>query len=224
MDKERPIILVSDWDGVFFDSREVSDKANAAIFRTFGIEPPGPSVWRDRMTANYMEFFWEHGIPRSVAPDEIDRVWRDVIETHWKDSKLYPGSRQLLKRAQSLDVRTAIVSSTADDILSRRFTEFELKNLVDRHRGRAYDRKQAIAETLAHFELEPQDAWYMDDTSEGLAAAKDLGIHTIGLTHGYNSEEKIRAGEPDFIASNLWMVNLQLTKASPRRSLTGRFG
>jgi len=48
--------------------------------------------------------------------------------------------------------------------------------------------------------VSPHDCVVIDDTEDGITAAKKIGSLTIGATWGFHNHKRINSAKPDFIA------------------------
>src|SRR3989344_2766225 len=94
------------------------------------------------------------------------------------------GARELLSLARIRGLKNAMVSASPEDV-ENALSQFGLLYLFDKIRLKAWPKNTALIETLQFFNVDPEEAFYLVDSFDGLSIAKGLGIKTIGFTGGY---------------------------------------
>lgn len=192
----RAVIL--DWNGTACNDLEATLGSMKAIFEHYQVPAPSFEVFSSEITANFMEFYHRHGIPKSAAASDLGAIRKEYFEKHWYMAELRDGVRELLEFSREQGIRTAIVSAETEAILQRHCALLSLTNLVDWMQADARLKELALRDVLKRFGVEPGRAVYIDDTADGLDAAHTVGMRTIGFTSGYHSWGKIMQSQPDF--------------------------
>src|SRR3989344_7610028 len=112
------------------------------------------------------------------------------------------GARELLSLARIRGLKNAMVSASPEDVESA-LSQFGLLYLFDKIRLRAWPKNVAFIETLQFFNVVPEQAFYVDDSFDGLSIAKSLGIRTIGFTGGYGSRGPNAAATPKWVGHKM---------------------
>jgi len=196
-------LAMFDWDGTLFDSFTLSYNSAVEIFRRFSLPPPPEETYRDEISANFIEFYRKYGIPPEITHDKLNEIRKRFFLQHWQGAVLNDAAEKVLLECKNLRILTAIVSAEVPAILNSRLTELKLLPLIDRVRGGAWPKENALRETLEFFKVEAGNSFYADDTFDGMLAAKKVGIVTVGCTWGYNSKQHIMSANPDFIIDSL---------------------
>ncbi|MBI5733153.1 HAD family hydrolase [Candidatus Jorgensenbacteria bacterium] len=197
--------LILDWNGTVLDDLPVVYGSVIEIFRAYGLPPPSLQSYKEEITADFIQFYCGHGIPKPKNEAELNtlrttlnQIRKHYFLKHWNEVKVRPGTRELLILAQKTGMQTAIVSAEVEEVLEKRLFDFALTDLFDRVEGNAWDKERALVNTFDFFGLKAEETVYIDDTFDGLTAANNVGAGTIGFTDGYNTEERIRAAKPNF--------------------------
>lgn len=205
-------LAIFDWNGTLLDDLEVVAYASVcAIFEHFGLASPPLETYRTEISSDYMKFYLDHGIPPSEDPkqrqDELNDIRLRVFEENWDKPQFRDGARELLSLCYVLGMCRAIVTGEETTIFERRNRQFGLKSKwVESYIAHTRDKVAALREMLDRFRVKPKDAFYVDDSFDGLSAAKKVGLTTFGLTCGYAPEENIKAAQPDCLVSSLHEV------------------
>lgn len=192
--KGRWQLAMFDWDGTLFNSLVVAYASVVEIFKTFGLAAPSIDVYRDEITADFMQFYWGHGIPAKVTGGELNQIRKRYLEAHWGDAKLNPGVMVTLNAFRANGATVAIVSAEMQEVLDKRLNDLKLRPWIDIVRGSAWPKDEALLQTLDRAGVKAEDAFYMDDTYDGLTSAKNLGITAVGYIgeSRYNSITRIK--------------------------------
>lgn len=195
----RIILVIVDWNGTSYnDLKNTVYPSIRHIFRSFGKKPPSLEIYRREITADFMNFYWDHGIPKDITGVHLNELRKRFFETRWHAGKLRKGFTKLLELCKDQKILTAMVSAEAGKILERRLHDFQIKHFFEEVIGDAKDKKRALLAVLDRCGIASEEAAYVDDTFDGITSAKELGIQTIGFTAGYNSKRRIFAAKPDF--------------------------
>ena len=195
-------VAMYDWNGSVANDPRVCHECVLAIFREFGPELPLPSfeAWRSgHGNTNFLEFYYERGIPRSVTIHMMRGVWAPHYETRMstKTSIIRGGVRDLLILCRGHEMSNVIVSSSIDNV-ERHLRDAKVRRLFDDVMVGVPSKPAAFAEVMQIHGVSPKECFYVDDTYDGIRQAKEAGITTFGLTTGCNDEARIRAALPDY--------------------------
>lgn len=201
-------LLISDWDGTLLNSLPVYYGAVVKIFQDFGVGPPTLNDYRDNITPDFMQFYWNRGIPAHATGKDLNLIRSAYFEKNWNSAELHPGAKELLLHCRKIGFEVFLSTAEVYDIGNRRLREFGIRNLIRGWARGGNSRYDDIADILAFYGEEPEKVWYIDDTASGLEAAKecDLGLNTIGFTKGFNSPKKIGSANPDHVADSLFEI------------------
>jgi phosphoglycolate phosphatase-like HAD superfamily hydrolase len=91
-----------------------------------------------------------------------------------------------------------IVSSSIDDVTTHleRSGVLHLFELID---VGIPHKQEKLREIASRFGTKKNEAFYLDDTADGVQCAKEAGIAAFGFTQGFNLEERIREAKPHHV-------------------------
>ena len=195
--------MLFDWNGTLLDDFPVVYGSIEKIFRTYGVAVPSPDIYREQITSHYMEsFYWRNGIPRSVTAGELNRIRREHFRTCGAAPALFDGVKELLDLLAVRGSENIIVTAEDENIMQERSIEFDLDRHFTMIIAEARAKGEAFLELKKSYGLDPAQCIYVDDNADDLAAAKRLGMTTIGVTYGYQTVRRIMSTDPDYIASS----------------------
>ena len=119
--------------------------------------------------------------------------------------KLYDGILDILTDLHKRDFKMAIVSSSSRSQLQLYFDLFKINRFFSAIIAKedADDQKTMTSPVLKACEqlrVSPSGCIFIDDTEDGVKAAKNVDAVSIGVTWGFNSSRRITAAKPDFRA------------------------
>ena len=200
----RWLMALFDWNGTLIDDVRIVYKSVEEIFKTYGLKPPSVETYRNEIVANFMQFYSKYGIPEYATKEDLNKIRKRVLMEYWDSAKLHDNAVATIKELKRQGLKIRIVSGEVPEILEKRLKTFGIKYLFDVVKGGAWGHKEkALSETLKEFNLNPEQAFYVDDTFDGIGAAKNTGLATFGWTKGYHSLKLIKNAKPDFIISSM---------------------
>lgn len=195
-----------DWNGTLFADLPLMHLATKEIFRRFDLPEQPLAALRQHMGTNFTHFYYTHGIPKTVTREELNSIRSEVIAEHWDDSSLaglQEGAHEALTYCQEAELSSVIVSAERSDWIFPRLREYNLCQYFDDVKCEAHDKQDVLAQALREFAIEPEDAIYIDDTPDGVGAAKALGMLTCAFGCGYAAPERLRQVKPTCVVYSL---------------------
>ena len=200
-------MFIFDWNGTLLNDWDLSYGAIETIFASFGLKAPTREVARREIGANYMEFYFRHGIPRPKSEEylpaiknHLNQIRNAYLSERWEDAKLAEGAEDILRTLSDRKALTAIVSAENSEILRARLIQFQIRSYFDHVTSVTSGKNEkfnALKSTAYSFGLEPKNCVYTDDTNDGILSAKLAGMKTIGVLGGYNNDDFVLAAHAD---------------------------
>jgi len=201
-------LAVFGWNGTIPNDVRVAYGAAIQIFKTFAPHLPMPTFQEYRNDGS-LDFYHSHGIPKTVTLDDMYATWTPYYNAHLNEIELHDSARELLILCKFKAMKNALVSA-APEIAESHLAHFGIGYLFDMITFNARAKDEALVQTLDHFGVRAEDAFYLNDTAEGLLDAKKLGMDTIGFTGGFNNRRRILSAGPTYIVDSLkeiaWLI------------------
>jgi 2-phosphoglycolate phosphatase len=206
---KRPIdLLMFDLDGTLADTGR--DLVDAVNFTRDHFERPGlPDAAVLAHVGRGVEHLLRHALPEESGQrfDAVLRVFLQRYENHLLDATvLYPGVAETLEYFR--DKRRAVVSNKI-----HRLTVAVLRGLGIEHcfdiifGGDSGPQKKPhpalLQQALGRFQVPAHRAIMIGDGSIDIAAGRQAGVWTCGVTYGLGHKEDIIAANPDFVVDDL---------------------
>ena len=199
-------VAICDWNGTLLDDLELVYGSVKNIFNHFGKTPPSFETYQSEITADFLKFYKKHGIPVDTGSETLNLIRKEYFKKNSGSVALTNGAQKLLEVFLGLDLKIGIVSGEARGYLrDTRLKQFGVEKYFDFVFDGVSNKMEKFKELLNILEISPKTIFYVDDSFDGIAAAKSAGITTFAFIHkgSYNSEEKIRSANPDHIIKNL---------------------
>jgi|GEM_PF-256244 len=216
----KPKLLVCDWNGTLLNDLWLAYLSTEKIFEFFGVPVPTLREYQNEIESDFSKFYIQHGITNfDLNINNAIRI--RVFEENWDKVWLHDQktTKHFLMCMKQLGLKLAIVSAEIPEVLLRRIAQFDLGDVFDHVRGGASPKNEAIAEVLIHFDVKPEEAFYIDNTYEGISIAKELGMKTFGFTEGYNTRERIIDAQPTYVVRSLEEAFFVLDRAFTNTSI-----
>ena len=199
-------LAIFDWNGTILNDLPFVFGSVCTIFDRYGVAQPTLQQFRDEIEANFMKFYYAHGIPKEVTADDLNKIRKEYFLAHWNDVSLHDEAREALAKCGKLVSNLAVVSSELYDVLKARLKQFELEKYFSSVRAAYGAKEKLLLETVNEFNCSPEEAFYVDDTYDGISSAKNVGMATFGTVNGYNSSRRVVEASPNFVISSLLLV------------------
>lgn len=139
---------------------------------------------------------------------EFDRHYQRRCGTR---SQLYPQVREALQQLRQQGVRLAVVTNKEGRYTQTVLAAHALVPLFDRVvSGDSLPTKKpdpaGIHSCLAQFEVRPERALFVGDSSIDVATARNAGVPVWALPYGYNMGQPIEACAPDRVIDDFSML------------------
>lgn len=208
--------LLFDFDGLLYDSETSAYEVWRELYAEHGVEFPR-ELWQQRVMGRppgtsgfdplaHLEELAAPGLdPEATSTDRHRR--RDELFPH----ELIDGATELLARARSRGIRTAIVSSNDRERILEHLAradqeaDFDAIITADGDPERGKPRPVLYLEALATLDVEPQRAVAFEDSPNGIRSAKAAGLYVVAVpnwltegAHGLEQADEVLSSLADY--------------------------
>ncbi len=195
----RPLALIFDMDGVLVDSEPAHKRAKELAFAQFGIALPESvyDSYKGRPDATVLgEILDQNGIGHRV--EEALEVKHRIFESLEHEIQPVAGAIEFVEWAQSR-FRLALATSATP---RNRAEALKLLGIADSFEAivdaagfqRPKPDPQIFQIALAKLGLSAEDCWVIEDSVNGLLAAKAAGCLAVGITTTFDRAMLLQAG------------------------------
>lgn len=192
-----PKVIVFDFNGTLLDDLHVAYGSVREIFRTYGISCPTLEQYREEISADFMELYYRYGFPRTTTADDLNVIRKKFYQANEGAAQIRADAPATLDWLFVHGFRTAIVSAETMTTLHKYLVQSGLQRKFDFVRAEAWGSKEAkvnaFLQTVQVFGCLPAEMIYLDDTVDGLIAAKNAGVTPVAFINptGYTSGHRL---------------------------------
>ena len=201
--------LVFDFDGTILDTETPEFRSWQEIYIDYGVELP-LAMWASAVGGSGEHFnpytYLEEQIGTSVDKEKI-RARRRPRNAELNDAEqVRPGVLAAIEAAQQQQMRLAVASSSHLDWVEPHLKRLGLFDSFDTICTADYVEKvkpdpALYTLTVERLKIEPQHALAIEDSRNGMLAAKRAGLHCVVTPHGVTAKSNFT--EADLILSTL---------------------
>jgi len=205
MSPDKPITFLWDVDGTIVDSRKFAYDVYNDVLRQLGKRTFTSEEFRELFSSDYQIHLKRIGFNSMQEVNLLVETWKARISIDKYKFKLYDGILDILRYLHEKNYKMALVSSTSRSQLQIYFDMFGINRFfsVIIAREDVDEQKPSpkpFLQAAKRLNVPPQKCVVIDDTEDGIEAAKKIGAITIGVTWGFHSYRRINNANPDFIA------------------------
>ena len=190
-------LICFDLDGTIVDPLLGVRNCVARVCREMGLTCPDEAIIRDWIGFGMRESLAM--IPGLEDPKKLEEALDRYVEAYREDGvfehEVYGGVHLMLARLKRQGHRIYIVSSKPG-LFARRITyQFDLNLIFDDIFGAelkgAWQPKSVVLDRLRQEGRIGPGGYFIGDRGDDMRAAKDHGLHAIGVTYGYGSRKEL---------------------------------
>jgi HAD superfamily hydrolase (TIGR01509 family) len=203
-------LVIYDLDGTLIDSTEAIVDSFNAILGAEGLPTPAPGVIAS-LIGEPMPIILKHVLPPERQGD-IQHFWDAYITAYARISPqkthILPGVPETLREFRRRNILQSIATQKKGAVATRVLNELGLLQHLDLVLGiddvaHPKPAPDIIELTLKRLGVKPEEAVFVDDTTVGLEAGKNAGVHMVGITTGTHDMQKLATLRPDCIIDNM---------------------
>jgi phosphoglycolate phosphatase-like HAD superfamily hydrolase len=211
-------LIILDNNGTMWDDLHVNYGMIREIYRQYAtrIEPgtavPTVEQFREEICADFIKFYRDHGFSGRRFPQsdkELGKELNVIRKAHYAacgdDARFRADLIPFLQECQNAHIMTAVCSAEMEALLEENMKNAGLRQYFSDIRGNAFPHKEAtLARILVNLGIQPERTAYVDDTVDGLMAAKRMGMVRIAFAHetGYNSRHRLEELNPQYVVES----------------------
>jgi beta-phosphoglucomutase-like phosphatase (HAD superfamily) len=198
---------VFDWNGTVTEKEAdhaLFQSALREIYRAYGATPPVPGGER----LHYTEVLQDIADRKIGAdPRDLDRIREEYIIARWHQGLIRPEIYEVMEYFHDHGIPCAIVSGENSAVLQYGLYASGLDRFISVVEADVYVRGENkvpfLCSVLDHFSVRAAQAFLVDDTHCGVADARMLGMQSVAMLGGFDTNENLFAAEPSHVISQL---------------------
>jgi phosphoglycolate phosphatase-like HAD superfamily hydrolase len=192
--------VIFDWSGTISNNFELFCKVVEKFHDHFNKPKISREEIRNTFTIPYM-LFWNKHFPQLLKEDQ-DVLYRKFI-MEVGSPEVFDGVFETLVDLKKKGYLLFVVTADNPPTL---FPEMERYGLKDMFTGMVYsihEKEIGLKHLVEKYSLDKKHSYYVGDTSGDVAAGKDAGLNSIGVTWGFQCKTNLAKSEPDFLIEDL---------------------
>ncbi|MBU1111757.1 MAG: HAD family hydrolase [archaeon] len=195
--------IIFDWSGTLNDNVKAFYEAASIVFNKLGRKMISFEETKREFTLPYM-VFWNKYFP-DLTLEEEQKLYYEAIH-QVPDAEIYDGVKEFLIKMKALGINLLVLSSDPNSKLLPEVEKAGLKDVFLEVIGEIHEKDGVITHLIEKYNFDPNETIYVGDTYGDITAGKGAGVVSVGITWGFQLEEKIREANPDFIISNIFEI------------------
>ncbi len=205
-------LVVFDLDGTLISSGETIYKATVHTLNELNIRGEIPhEKFYSRIGLHFEDIFDEFGV---VVKDfeKFIGIYKSVYFDFIQSSEIYPGVKETLQALKSKNIKTALLTTKAQDqadIITKHFNLTDhLDYIMGRRNGLAHKPSpEPLLKICEDLNVDPNRTMIVGDSEMDIQCGKNANTLTCGVTYGYRSKENLEKEFPDFIIDKITELN-----------------
>ncbi len=192
--------IIFDWSGVIKDSVLDHLIATNKMFKKLGAKEITLKELQENWHQPYMIFYNKY-LP-DLTIDQFEVEYKESIAES-PQAKEYPGISDLIKKIKKNGKKLVVLSSDSPDTILPEMKIFDLENIFNDMYMDIHDKGEVINDLMKKNNFDKKNTVFIGDSNHEIEVGKKVGVKTIAVTWGFNSENKLKAEKPNFIVHNL---------------------
>lgn len=191
-------LFLFDFDGVLVDSLEVYEKTVKDNLQK--IKQPVIQS-REEFLELFEDNFYTSLKNKGIDLDVFMKAAEDILaQVRITDMKPFPGVAPVIE-ALHRKHRLIVVSSNDYASIKAALDLFHFNDCFQDILGSdfMFSKKEKILYAAEKYHAEPNEIYYIGDTTGDIKEGKQAGVKTVGVTWGWHSREKMAAAGPDYL-------------------------
>ena len=187
-------LLIFDFDGVLEDTFDWNFEVAKKRYKNLKKED-----YRNWFDGN----IYEHPVVKDAGPLNVIEYFEEYKKGFIR-KKLDKRFKEMLLKLK-INYHLVIISSIDDNIINPYLKRSGVSYIFEEVWGirRKTSKEEKFKDFLKLYNIEKKNCLFITDTLGDIKEANKVGLRSIGVTWGYQNEEKLKVGNPVFIAHNI---------------------
>ncbi len=191
-------LVIFDWNGTLQDDlHHIYECGVQRIFRHFGLACPTLEQYRHEVTADFMVFYRDHGVPADVTAQDLNAIMGEGFKEKGRPADLFPDAAPVVTALRGRGYPLALASGYDSSKLAAAVARGGLAQAFFRVDGDVRDKAATFASIIAEAGATPDRTAVIGDTVEDVLGASAVGATPYICTRGFHPVERIEATRGD---------------------------
>ena len=206
-------LVVFDWNGTILSDTQACWKADANVFKHFGLKELTLKRYKDTFDIPLDKFYAANGLPEKdfwENLEQIQSIFHDDYEERAKKCRSRAGARNLLKWLAERDTERIILSNHTIKGIENQLERLKLKDYFTQVLANEEHTKTAIKGKRERLEdymkdkhFKPGEVVIIGDSPEEIEIGRKMGLKSITITDGFFSTKRLKEKKPDHLVKRL---------------------
>ena len=177
--------VLFDYNGVIVDDLDACGRAECDVINSLGGQRLSISYWFKNIHQDWQKFYMAHGVPRKNLR-QTHKLMAKYYPKYKRYLKLTPHIKPVLQKLTERNIKLGILSAASSGMVKDGLKKMKLVNyfsfiICGDDVSKPKPHPQGLSRAVRLFKVKPSEVMYVDDMPSIFAAAKKMGIKTIGL-------------------------------------------
>lgn len=202
--------ILFDLDGTITDSAPGVMNAFHHALNAFGIEPKTHGELKKVVGPPLHFSFAGYGVPEERIGEIMEHYLSYYLPRGIYENSVFPGMEELFRRLKGAGKRLVVASSKRQDGVDTVMRYFTLDQYFDFAAGSDESVGRVTKADTIRYILDTLDisdigsAILVGDRKYDVEGALPFGLETVGILHGYGTEEELRKAGAAFVVKDAW--------------------
>lgn len=187
-----------DWNGTIVDDTVIIHEARNAVIIRYGGTPSTVDEFFESFNGNYLDFYYERGVPTTVSPECLTRAWVQEYKSRMKTLSLFPHAVEVLYHL-SKTMRIGLITHNHESLVQPLLDQHCLNDVFWRKSFNEMDKSATIRSFIEREGFDPKRCYYVGDSPSDVISARHAGVKCIAFYSGSFSYEYLSRTRP-FVA------------------------
>ena len=202
--------VILDWSGTLVDDLGPVVDATNKVLCHYGKSSMTRKEFCDVFCLPFIDFYKE--VLPGIPMPEVEELYAHFFEESEELVEILPGTVAFLDFCQDHDLRTFLLSSIKNEHYEKQSTSLNLNKYFQRVYTEALDKRIWIRSLINDSSLNFQETMFVGDMQHDVDTAHSVGVFSVAVLSGYNSEEKLLESVPDLVIDNLCQLSDYLSR------------
>jgi phosphoglycolate phosphatase len=195
-------LYLFDFDGTIANSAAVVFETFNRIGPKFGCKQIDPGILSVILLGRSHGLMKEYGLSRWKLPFIVWMLRRE-LKPRLDQIKAQPGILDVFRGLRADGHRVGILTSNSRFNVERFLERHQARDTVDLIVASAplFGKHKALKKLLASEQISPEAVMHVGDEVRDIEASQRVGVKSVAVTWGFQSESILKAAKPDFIVT-----------------------
>lgn len=205
--------IISDFSGLMLDDLESTWNISNDVFVRCGKSPITLEEFREGFELPYFEIFQKRGLSKTDSKETSIRIFHENYHKYEDLTKPFDHTKSFFESLRRAGYLLGIVSQTPRKLLDYQLGKMGLDWMIPNSiaKGESVDEKplpMPLFQIMDRLEVSRHQVLYLGDMAEDVICAHFAGVRSVAVAneHSYHTAKKLNAANPDYIVSNLGVL------------------